>query len=84
MGEITSVPPLVEVSVPLSIEGVEGSVLARVHFFEGLVEEVVQFVAAVVVAASFTWAGGRRWWDFIADVIDWIIGFSTNNAAIVC
>jgi len=33
--------------------------LTGVHLFEGLVEEVVQFVATVVVAASFAWAGGN-------------------------
>jgi len=54
--EVTTVPPAVEISVPFSIEFIEISIGIGVHLFEGLMEEVVQLVAAVIVAASFTWA----------------------------
>ena len=56
MFEVSIVPPCVEVSIPVGVEAIEVSVLVGVHLFEGLVEEVVQLVAAVVVAASFTGA----------------------------
>jgi hypothetical protein len=55
--EVTIVPPGVEVSIPVGVEAIEATWIGvRVHLFVGLVEEVVQLVAAVVVAASFTWA----------------------------
>lgn len=56
MRKVSIVPPLIEISVPFSIESFECGVLVRVHLFEGFVEEVVQLVTAVVVAASVTWA----------------------------
>lgn len=76
--EVTIVPPFVEVSVPVSIEGSEViTILSSVHLFEGLVEEVVQFVAAVVVTTSFTWA----WW--VTQSVLWIIDVGWWVAAIV-
>ena len=58
MGEVTVVPPGVEVRIPVSVEGIEVVILVNIHLFEGFVEEVVKFVTTVVVATSFTWA----WW----------------------
>lgn len=58
-GSGASVPPGIEVFEPLFIEVVIASVVVKVHLFKGLVEEVVQLIAAVVVTATFTWAWRR-------------------------
>ena len=56
MLDFTVVPPSVEVSVPCVVEGFEVGEVVVIHLFEGLVEEVVKFITAVVVAASLAWA----------------------------
>jgi len=58
LGEVSVVPPGVEISIPVSVEAIEVGVLVNIHLFESFVEEVVKFVTAVVIAAAFTWA----WW----------------------
>ena len=65
--DITSVPPVVEVIVPVLVEGVKAGVLFVVHLFVGFVQEVVQFITAVVVAASWAWA------RFFTLSIEWIV-----------
>jgi hypothetical protein len=52
------VPPRVEALVPVFIELLERRILHIVVVIEGFVHEVVQFIAAVEVAATFTWAHG--------------------------
>lgn len=74
--EFTTVPPLVEVSEPVLVEVSEGFIAFNVHLFEGLVEEVVQLIAAVVLAAAFAWA-----W-LLASVGDWVILVCLISAAI--
>jgi hypothetical protein len=68
---------VIEVIEPGGIEIIKAVVRAGVHLFECLVEEVVQFIAATVVAATFTWA----WCCAGLGVL--VIGISLDNAAIV-
>jgi len=68
-----SVPPCVEVIIPVNIEVFEAVILVRVHFFESLVEEVVQLITAVVVTAWF-----RR-----TCICEWIIDVGIISAAVI-
>jgi hypothetical protein len=84
---------LVEVSEPVSIEGIEAGVALDVHLFVGLVEEVVQLVAASVVAASFAWAllvaGECNWIEIVFSGLaaiswdQWVAAASNGEESVI-
>ena len=50
-------PPGVEFCIPVLVETKEVVILSVICIIESLVHEVVKFITAVEVTASFTWAG---------------------------
>ena len=69
MSQATRVPPTVEVRIPVSIEGSVCGIGNVVHLLISFVEEVVQFVTAVVVTTSFAWA---RWVAFHSNGVEFV------------
>jgi len=50
------VPPYIEVSIPIGIILLESCVIRLVEFIISSVHKVIEFITAVEIATSFTWA----------------------------